>query len=505
MPDLDAGSNGTAGQHKKGGSAPPLPSWTRATSAPLPTAPMSSRTSAIGSASANLPRTSSAQDLEAGTDFEGNRRNRSAEWTPSKQGGKKLKGKWPQNRLKFKTWQEEIDIGTNDLVHEVLTERGWKFDVKGNMCDPDNLDDLLNVARRTDYCLWWIDEEEAKIIIKCRKNHRVNCIPGMSCAGKKTTFSLLPGVRNSPWYPETLVLPQDTAKARAAVRSQEPSLWIVKPMTGWAGHDIIVYRSDQPEFAEFVEAHAKKRNVIQRYIDRPMLIDGLKFHFRIYTLIESLNPLRIFLNTGALHVWFASQPYTNAQRTLGRNFNPFIHLTNRSVNIERNPDGQSDITREKPHLGKCIEMTADAFYAYVEEHYGKERGRQHLWDQAKEICRHTMHAMAKYKKVQEMNEHAVGKLSNRSFELFGVDIMMDADLKLWLCEVNSSPGLGSCPKVFGNGEPNPLYNYYCNVRRGVIHDTMRLLGLDSCPKGSIRNWTPLYCPNRILDRQSRNR
>jgi len=48
--------------------------------------------------------------------------------------------------------------------------------------------------------------------------------------------------------------------------------------------------------------------VVSRYIVNPMLIDGLKFDLRIYVLITSLDPLKIFLYDEGL-VRFASQPY----------------------------------------------------------------------------------------------------------------------------------------------------------------------------------------------------
>ena len=41
---------------------------------------------------------------------------------------------------------------------------------------------------------------------------------------------------------------------------------------------------------------------MQRYISKPLLLDGHKFDFRIYMLIASTNPLQLFYHDGFLRV-----------------------------------------------------------------------------------------------------------------------------------------------------------------------------------------------------------
>ena len=74
--------------------------------------------------------------------------------------------------------------------------------------------------------------------------------------------------------------------------------------------------------------------IVSRYITNPLLINGLKFDLRVYVLITSFDPWRVYVYDEGL-ARFASEPYqapeTKNGESVGKN-NKFAHLTNYSIN-----------------------------------------------------------------------------------------------------------------------------------------------------------------------------
>ncbi len=68
--------------------------------------------------------------------------------------------------------------------------------------------------------------------------------------------------------------------------------------------------------------------LISKYVMNPHLIDGYKYDLRIYVLVTSYDPLKVYLFREGL-VRFATEKYTTNVQSLKKRF---IHLTNYSVN-----------------------------------------------------------------------------------------------------------------------------------------------------------------------------
>jgi tubulin polyglutamylase TTLL6/13 len=108
--------------------------------------------------------------------------------------------------------------------------------------------------------------------------------------------------------PKTWLLPTEASAFRSYTNTTKgPISYIVKPEAGCQGRGIWIAR--KPE-----DIDTGLNHVVQEYIRKPLLIDGLKFDLRLYVLVTGVNPLRIFIHEEGL-VRFATVPYNVPART----------------------------------------------------------------------------------------------------------------------------------------------------------------------------------------------
>ena len=68
---------------------------------------------------------------------------------------------------------------------------------------------------------------------------------------------------------------------------------------------------------------------MQEYLDKPHLVDDLKYDLRIYVLIYGTNPLRIYMHEQGI-ARFATEPYVAPKPSNIHNM--YMHLTNYAIN-----------------------------------------------------------------------------------------------------------------------------------------------------------------------------
>lgn len=235
--------------------------------------------------------------------------------------------------------------------------------------------------------------------------------------------------------PMTFILPFDTEKFQSEIESVSTSKhkWIVKPVNLSRGRGIHLLQDDE-EFEKISKASLKlniTQYLVSRYISNPHLINETKYDLRIYVLITSFNPLRIYLYDNGL-VRFATEKYTK-----GNYDNIYVHLTNYSIN-KNNTNYKANNNDEN---GEDDNSSKWSLHEY-KEHFDRTRKENDidrfsdLWNKIKNIVIKTIITI----KDESMREVPMNK-STCLFELYGFDIMIDSDFKAWLIEVNVNPSL----------------------------------------------------------------
>lgn len=184
--------------------------------------------------------------------------------------------------------------------------------------------------------------------------------PGIKCITKKHNLArnLMRMYKAFPkdydFFPKTWVLPNEFLDLRnhfahnANNSNSNKITYIVKPDSLCQGKGIFLSRSvDQiceitsnqkvnPNL-DYPDTSEKVGYVVQQYIDRPHLIDDLKYDLRLYVFLYGVSPLRIYLHQMAF-ARFCTEAYEKPNR---RNMdNAYMHLTNYAIN--KNSDKYQD-------------------------------------------------------------------------------------------------------------------------------------------------------------------
>ena len=247
------------------------------------------------------------------------------------------------------------------------------------------------------------------------------------------------------YIPPTFILPMDSDNFESELKKNKKSIWIVKPVNMSRGRGIRLICGEN-DYKKLYKKNKDNKDIkdnnlqllISRYLDKPHLLNNKKYDLRIYVLVGSFTPLKIYLYYNGL-VRFATEDYQK-----GNYDNVFIHLTNYSIN-KKNPNYKSNQKNNKEiddmeEIDEENEQDDDSSkWSLVEykNYFKKEEGVfEKIWKQIEDIVIKTMITVFEYN-CREMS----GNKNNNLFELYGFDILIDESFRPWLLEVNVNPSL----------------------------------------------------------------
>ena len=226
------------------------------------------------------------------------------------------------------------------------------------------------------------------------------------------------------FFPTTYELPSEYHIFVEEFKRSPGTVWIMKPAGKAQGKGIFLFRKlkdihDWKKENVFhrdedkIDKEIPETYVVQRYIENPYLIGGKKFDIRVYVLVTSYIPLKVWLYRSG----FAR--FSNTRFSLDSISDTFVHLTNVAI--------QKTAADYDPEKG--CKWSLQQLRLYLMAKHGPEVVQQ-LFQQVDEIF---------IKSLQSVQRIIIN--DKHCFEMYGFDIMFDSNLKPWVIEVNASPSL----------------------------------------------------------------
>ncbi|EKX44293.1 hypothetical protein GUITHDRAFT_72357, partial [Guillardia theta CCMP2712] len=292
--------------------------------------------------------------------------------------------------------------------------------------------------------LFWTDmsvgEERC---MRLRRPQKLNHFPGMQEIAHKCKLAKnlnrmqteLPGLYN--FHPETFSLPVEfNAFQRAALgdgkEKKSRKTYIVKPDDGACGVGIFLTRKPS-------SIPRKLSCVAQRYMGKPLLIEGKKFDLRLYVLVTNMVELRAYLFSEGL-ARFASEAYEKI--STGNMDMRYMHLTNYSVN-KQHKDFETD---EEANASKGSKRSLGFVRSWLRANgYDVKK----IWEDIERCIVKTLLAVQPqvahaYRTSIAGNHDSVGF---SCFDLLGFDILLDEEGKPWVIEVNEMPSFDTAAPI----------------------------------------------------------
>ncbi|KAL1513685.1 hypothetical protein ABEB36_003062 [Hypothenemus hampei] len=309
------------------------------------------------------------------------------------------KGSFQSQKKTFWVYGKNIENGHLTEVYTILERLGYQKNQ-----NPGNDWDLLWAH---DYPFRTLQSE-----LQFLKPHqKINHFPGCGYITNKVELA----TSGLPYIPPAFKLPEDKDMLLNHWKAHPNKTFVRK------NND---HRNIKIERLTDIDM-SKSGTFMQEFVDKPLLVSGHKFDIGIYTIVTSIDPLRVYIYNGEALLRFCPTEYypfdpTNLDKyVVGDDYLPIWKIP--------------ALDHYYNHLGFGMR---DSLNAYLRDQ-GKDPSK--IWIQIEESIRAVM--LAKEPLIADTLRRF--KYKRHFFELMRFDFVIDEDLNIFLLEANMSPNLSS--------------------------------------------------------------
>ena len=268
-----------------------------------------------------------------------------------------------------------------------------------------------------------------------RSHQLVNHFPGLGFLTSKVFLA----TSKFKYIPQAFSLPRDKNTFLTFANKHKDKLWVQKSNKH---RGITIKAIDQLDLTA-------SETFVQEFVQNPFLVDGRKFDIGIYTIITSIDPLRVYVMETEWLIRYCSKDY-----------NPFdANDPNKYVvGDDYTP------TWKMPSLNDVYDRLQfshkkSLFYYMKKQGHDPSKMKKELYNAIAEIVYEKKPDILRF-----VSKYPSG--SKSFFEMVRFDFVIDSSLNVYLMEVNMSPNLSS-----GHFKPNSV------MYEQVIFSTLNLVGL----------------------------
>ena len=312
-------------------------------------------------------------------------------------------------------------------------------------------------ADQWDAC-WYTGMPDPEYFSQVGPQRKINHIPGNAALTVKSRlFRSLMDLRDRverqekgsghltdrlSFVPHVYSMPEDYHRFQEAALENPGKRWILKPKNAARGKGVQLV-------GDPADVPMESSWMVQEYLEDPHTMHGRKYVLRLYVLVSSISPFRVYLYRQGF-AKLASAPYDEENAD-----NPYSYLTNPDVN--------------------ALNLEADVPVEFVDfERYREWLREQGHDDEALFAKIEDLVALTCLAALEPMRERSrvVGADTRGCYEMMGIDCLVDDQLKPWVLECNLSPSLEVCAAPESGGDIEE------RIKGSLVADMIEMVGLN---------------------------